>query len=186
MKKGFLRLSIGYIFGTALYYVSTDFASSSLLFCVVLPFASSFMLGYREALVWNVGLGIGVLYLIFNGETFGVYTLEGYATDFIASYVFAICVALGYERMREVTEEKATDEHQRLQQVIDHKNEIAQRNERLFEDLNHALREVRELTGLIPICSTCKKIRSDDDFWEPTTTALTVVVTMIFVVRCYS
>ncbi len=166
LNKMILRVSLGYLFFIALYYVNTAFTTSSLLFCVILPFATSFMLGYREALIWNLFLGAASLFLIFSAEQFSENTFGGYATDFVAAYVFAICVSLGYERMREETQRRATEEHQRLQQVIDHKNDIAERNERLFEDLNSALREVRELTGLIPICSTCKKIRSDDDFWE--------------------
>lgn len=166
LRKAVLRFSIAYIFAMALYYVHTGFATSSLLFCVVLPFAASFMLGYREAILWNLGLGVATLYFIFTEDLFARNTLQGYATDFIAAYVFAVLASLGYERMRALTEASAREEHQRLQQVINHKNLIAQRNEKLFEDLNFALREVRELTGLIPICATCKKIRSDDDFWE--------------------
>ncbi|MBO6703660.1 MAG: hypothetical protein JJ921_15070 [Pseudomonadales bacterium] len=166
LNKTILRISLVYLFFVALYYVNTAFTTSSLLFCVILPFTTSFMLGYREAFVWNLFLGAASLFLIFSAEPFSKNTFGGYATDFVAAYVLAICVSLGYERMWEETQRRAIEEHQRLLQVIDHKNDIAERNEQLFEDLNNALREVRELTGLIPICSTCKKIRSDDDFWE--------------------
>lgn len=33
-------------------------------------------------------------------------------------------------------------------------------------DLQQALREVKVLRGLIPICASCKKIRNDDGFWQ--------------------
>lgn len=33
-------------------------------------------------------------------------------------------------------------------------------------ELRSALSEVRTLTGLIPICSHCKKVRDDDGYWE--------------------
>lgn len=33
-------------------------------------------------------------------------------------------------------------------------------------ELRSAIREVRTLTGLIPICSHCKKVRDDDGYWE--------------------
>ena len=36
----------------------------------------------------------------------------------------------------------------------------------LNKDLQSALAEVRELRGLIPICSACKKIRDDKGYWN--------------------
>jgi sigma-B regulation protein RsbU (phosphoserine phosphatase) len=35
-----------------------------------------------------------------------------------------------------------------------------------ISDLERALREVRELSGLLPICAYCKKIRDDGDYWR--------------------
>ncbi len=37
--------------------------------------------------------------------------------------------------------------------------------ERLIEDLQKALAEVKKLSGLLPICSHCKKIRDDKGYW---------------------
>ena len=34
------------------------------------------------------------------------------------------------------------------------------------EELQRALREVKVLRGLIPICASCKKIRNDGGFWQ--------------------
>lgn len=34
------------------------------------------------------------------------------------------------------------------------------------EELQHALKEVKVLRGLIPICASCKKIRNDGGFWQ--------------------
>lgn len=36
----------------------------------------------------------------------------------------------------------------------------------LNEELQQALREVRTLSGLIPICARCKRVRDDRGFWE--------------------
>jgi hypothetical protein len=33
-------------------------------------------------------------------------------------------------------------------------------------ELQTALSTVRQLKGLLPICSYCKRIRSDEDYWE--------------------
>jgi K+-sensing histidine kinase KdpD len=37
---------------------------------------------------------------------------------------------------------------------------------RLFNDLEAALAEVKTLTGLLPICAHCKKIRDDQGYWN--------------------
>lgn len=42
--------------------------------------------------------------------------------------------------------------------------ELAQR--RLVEDLRQALDQVRTLSGLLPICANCKKIRDDKGYWQ--------------------
>lgn len=38
--------------------------------------------------------------------------------------------------------------------------------ERLIADLRAALDEVKTLQGILPICSYCKNIRRDDNYWE--------------------
>jgi len=38
--------------------------------------------------------------------------------------------------------------------------------ERLLEELQAALSDVRTLRGLLPICSSCKKIRDDEGYWQ--------------------
>ena len=37
---------------------------------------------------------------------------------------------------------------------------------RISADLEKALSEVKTLTGLLPICATCKKIRNDQGYWQ--------------------
>jgi hypothetical protein len=34
------------------------------------------------------------------------------------------------------------------------------------EELKHALAEVKHLSGLLPICANCKKIRDDHGYWK--------------------
>jgi PAS domain S-box-containing protein len=38
--------------------------------------------------------------------------------------------------------------------------------ERLIRDLQKALTEVKTLSGLLPICSYCKKVRDDQGYWQ--------------------
>ena len=60
----------------------------------------------------------------------------------------------------------------RVSSAITLKNEMDCRKEREAElrrsneELQRALREVKVLRGLIPICASCKKIRNDGGFWQ--------------------
>ena len=42
----------------------------------------------------------------------------------------------------------------------------ARERETLVGELTRALAEVRQLTGLLPICAWCKKIRDDQGYWN--------------------
>jgi K+-sensing histidine kinase KdpD len=46
-----------------------------------------------------------------------------------------------------------------------HQNLLLQRN--LNHELEDALAEVKRLSGLLPICAWCKRIRDDDGNWHP-------------------
>jgi PAS domain S-box-containing protein len=51
------------------------------------------------------------------------------------------------------------------QDITRRKNAEAER-EKLIQDLKAALADVRTLSGLLPICSSCKKIRDDNGYWQ--------------------
>ncbi|MFP4500964.1 MAG: PAS domain-containing protein [Candidatus Hydrogenedentota bacterium] len=42
----------------------------------------------------------------------------------------------------------------------------AQQREQLIGELETALKQVKRLSGLLPICSGCKRIRNDNGYWE--------------------
>ncbi len=48
------------------------------------------------------------------------------------------------------------------QRVIRLQDRLAER----VKELEEALRQVRTLSGLLPICSYCKRIREGEDYWE--------------------
>lgn len=49
--------------------------------------------------------------------------------------------------------------------ITDRKNAEEER-ERLIVELKEALSRVKTLSGLLPICASCKKIRNDKGYWE--------------------
>jgi PAS domain S-box-containing protein len=50
--------------------------------------------------------------------------------------------------------------------ITTRKRTEAERN-RLIDELKHALARVKTLSGLLPICASCKKIRDDKNEWQP-------------------
>ncbi len=49
---------------------------------------------------------------------------------------------------------------------ITERKKAEQAREKLIEELQQALSEVKTLSGLLPICASCKKIRNDKGYWE--------------------
>jgi len=64
------------------------------------------------------------------------------------------------------------EEVQRLQQVVPQLTEVViyhkaiRKKEELFAELQEAYNKVKRLSGLIPICAQCKKIRDDSGYWN--------------------
>jgi PAS domain S-box-containing protein len=49
---------------------------------------------------------------------------------------------------------------------ISERKQIENERDALIRDLQHSLAEVKTLSGLLPICSSCKKIRDDKGYWN--------------------
>lgn len=68
--------------------------------------------------------------------------IEWHSTMYGESLIYAVA--------RDVTERKATEEEREL----------------LIAQLKDALASVKQLSGLLPICASCKKIRDDKGYWK--------------------
>ncbi|MDP2886576.1 MAG: PAS domain S-box protein [Ignavibacteria bacterium] len=69
---------------------------------------------------------------------------------------------LGKERIILLAIEDIT-ERKRAEEAL---GEAVKERERLIQELQHALENIKTLQGLIPICGNCKKIRDDKGFWN--------------------
>ena len=49
---------------------------------------------------------------------------------------------------------------------IAERKKAACERERLMTERQKALSEIKVLSGMLPICSSCKKIRNDEGYWE--------------------
>ena len=49
---------------------------------------------------------------------------------------------------------------------VTERNRMQEEREKLIKELQTAMENVKMLSGLLPICSSCKKIRDDDGYWN--------------------
>jgi K+-sensing histidine kinase KdpD len=68
-------------------------------------------------------------------------------------------------RVEERTAE-LTERNKELQDEIVVRKKIVKENETLIHDLQGALTRIKVLSGLLPVCSQCKKIRDNKGFWN--------------------
>ena len=55
---------------------------------------------------------------------------------------------------------------ERLKQEIAVRRSTEEKNQALIADLSASLSEVKTLSGMLPICASCKKIRDDKGYWN--------------------
>ncbi|MEW6672777.1 MAG: PAS domain S-box protein [Thermodesulfobacteriota bacterium] len=61
---------------------------------------------------------------------------------------------------------KQSSRHVAVVEDISERKQAEEERSRLILDLQRALAEVKTLSGLLPICSHCKKIRDDQGYWN--------------------
>jgi hypothetical protein len=49
---------------------------------------------------------------------------------------------------------------------ISHIKQVEEEHERTIAELQLAIAEVKVLSGLLPVCASCKKIRDDNGYWN--------------------
>jgi hypothetical protein len=62
------------------------------------------------------------------------------------------------------TELRQTNEN--LRQEMAERRKAEQEREKVIVELQQALAHVKKLSGLLPICASCKKIRDDKGYWQ--------------------
>ncbi|MDI7260282.1 MAG: PAS domain S-box protein [Thermodesulfobacteriota bacterium] len=56
--------------------------------------------------------------------------------------------------------------YQSIVRDITERKRAEQEREKLIQELQEALTKVKKLSGLLPICASCKKIRDDKGYWN--------------------
>lgn len=94
--------------------------------------------------------------------------LDAGGVDFISKPVNPVVVRARV--LTHLTLKNRTDLLRTANKEMMRKNDDLQESERRLSEkiaeLEAALKKVRQLEGIIPICMHCKKIRNDDDYWQ--------------------
>ena len=133
-------------------YIAT-LGSSLLYYHLVMPVIFFFLLGRRDGIVLTcVFLLSLVTIMVTPWLSSGAAYETGDTVRFLVASLFAGLIAWSYENTRERFHEVLADKNRQLESEM--------------ELLNQALSEINTLSGLIPICASCKSIRDDSGFWH--------------------
>lgn len=92
--------------------------------------------------------------LVIDDKTVGLIGLANKATDFNDNDAK---MATGFGELAAIALQNSRNLDQRV--------EAENQREKVIENLNQALSQVKKLSGLLPICGHCKKIRDDKGYW---------------------
>jgi GAF domain-containing protein len=93
--------------------------------------------------------------LVLEGKTVGIIGLANKATDFNDNDAK---MATGFGELAAIALQNSRN--------LDERNEAEKERVKVIEDLKEALLKVKKLSGMLPICSVCKKIRDDKGYWK--------------------
>ncbi len=100
-------------------------------------------------------------------SNYGISNLVGHYFKIVSFYLIHICIVqTGVEQPYQLIFTDLSRTNQQLNHEIVMKEQIQRQNEKLIDELQTALSEIKTLQGIIPICSSCRKIRDDQGDWN--------------------
>lgn len=93
--------------------------------------------------------------LVIEGKTVGIMGLANKSTDFTENDAR---IAGGFGELAAIALQNSRH--------LDQRDMAEKQNADLIRELRQALANVKQLSGLLPICSHCKKIRDDKGYWN--------------------
>lgn len=119
-------------------------------------------------------LGVSILLTILSEMAFTTYisnygpaNLAGHFLKIISFYlIYLAIVRTGLTRPFDLTFRELSVANQNLLQEIEVRKRTERELEKTVEQLQEALKEVKTLSGLLPICASCKSVRDDQGYWK--------------------
>ena len=114
---------------------------------------------------WRISLLTLMLLLMAFQQSMRFFGVMNELPGFIVS-ILALLVTVSMGRllaMQKQDKERLREINERLEQrVLERTAELEKTNQELTDALSH----VKTLSGMLPICASCKKIRNDTGYWE--------------------
>jgi C4-dicarboxylate-specific signal transduction histidine kinase len=110
---------------------------------------------------WGWVVGTGIFFEEINDEI--AYLTKGLLCISIAIIVITLLLSL-YIVMNSLVEMKKRLAAEK--ELSQYKDELEELVEQRTEKLQEAMSKVKILSGFLPICSSCKKIRDDKGYWN--------------------
>lgn len=138
-----IRVCVVIMLGILAYELVTGGGNgAAILWFYFVPSTVFFLLGLKEGLWWIGALVITVLVVI--GGKIGYQYPPSLAHRFVTTFSLVVLLAGSVEFLRNRYYQQLLAEKRALQDALD---------------------EITMLKGMVPICSSCKKIRDDKGFW---------------------
>jgi len=120
------------------------------LFFAPIPF---FVLGHKRGSIFSMVFFLAILPLAFRTQQHLTWTGEG--PLFIFRYILALVGALTFAYLFELARHRHRIKLQRQME----------KNRKITRALKQSMEEIKVLSGFLPICAHCKKIRDDQGYW---------------------
>lgn len=141
---------------------------SKILWLYTFPLIVFFLFGRVEGAVWSSILVLAVLLLFYswlNRFLYHAYQDE-FKVRFVASFITVNAVTFCLEYLRFHYKQRLEVQNAALEKEINYRKTAELEKQEIIDQLQTALDEVKELSGLLPICSSCKKVRGDSGYWQ--------------------
>lgn len=151
------------IYPLVLFYVALRHNHALLIYALLLTLATSNLAYYLHYPLMDKAL----IAQIYSADPIGIGLRSLYLAMFgVSLYFLPRIISRLLDRQARLTaaQREAEDRHRaELESLVAERTaELRQAN----QDLRRALDEVQTLSGLLPICTTCKKIRDDQGYWQ--------------------
>jgi len=122
---------------------------------------------YRNVLLSIICTIISELAFTFYIDNYGFSNLVGHYFKLFSFYlIYKAIIETGMRQPYELIFKELDATNKNLKSEINARSKVERERERIIVKLQNALLEVKTLSGLLPICSHCKKIRDDKGYWN--------------------
>ncbi len=138
----------------ALVGVAIGAGNETILYWImIVPLVLFFFMEKREGILLVTIFALALMVFLFGGESLGTHAYAlSTSGRFVVVFLFIVFISYGLEASR----------YRAARLVLAQNVELAQEKERL----EHAMTEIKTLSGLLPICASCKKVRADSGYWH--------------------